>query len=87
MKNNKVAKPLHQITFDEKNVYADGMKIGYHFPDGNGYYVNIIGSTCKGFACKYIAMLWIKGFAERHLASVRNYLLSNVRHYPTGRFV
>ncbi len=69
-------KPIHKISADRNNVYADGLKIGYHFPDGNGYFVNLIGDVCKGFPSKPYAMLWIAGFAEKHIEKVRQYLIT-----------
>jgi hypothetical protein len=66
------------IKTDSKNVYASGLKIGYHFQDGNGYFVNLTGAVCKGFPTKPQAMLWIAGYAERYIPAVRNYLLGKV---------
>jgi hypothetical protein len=83
-------KPNHVITINEQFVYADKLKIGYHFQNGNGYFVNLIGDICKGFPCEYIAKLWIAVFAERHISKVREYLLSkepinrDFVHLPSG---
>jgi hypothetical protein len=87
---HSIPKPNHIITTDKQSIYADGLKIGYHFQDGNGYFVNLIGDVCKGFPNKNYALLWIAGFAERHIATVRNYLLSkepinrDFVHLPSG---
>jgi hypothetical protein len=85
MSNQSALKPNHVITVDKHFVYADKMKIGYHFKDGTGYFVNLIGDICKGFSCEYVAKLWIIGFADRHVEKVRQYLIS--KEIPNHNFI